>query len=282
MKKKNKEPSYQEIAYNYTVPYIPKVIQAIVTVIIFYFIALYTLKKISSITFTKDGKIDSKSKNKILMDLFSKILYYIIIITGVLSGLVILGFNLSSLLVVFGSMGLAIALSLQNTMTNASSGIMILALDYYNIGDLVKIDGNEGVISEFNLFTTSLKDANGLIITLPNLSIVSKTIINYTKNENVTISVNVEVPNSKNNISDKLLNIIKYELITYSSYIIDVDNVDVSISSIDLNKSKITCSIPIKSRNYYDSIGETTKIVNNIINKTKILSSKESTISKAL
>jgi small-conductance mechanosensitive channel len=282
MKKKNKEPSYQEIAYNYTVPYIPKIIQAIVTVIIFYFIALYTFKKISSITFTKDGKIDPRSKNKILMDLFSKILYYIIIITGVLSGLVILGFNLSSLLVVFGSMGLAIALSLQNTMTNASSGIMILALDYYNIGDLVKIDGNEGVISEFNLFTTSLKDANGLIITLPNLSIVSKTIINYTKNENVTISVNVEVPNAKNNISDKLLNIIKYELITYSSYIINVDDVDVSISSIDLNKSKITCNIPIKSLNYYNSISETTKIVNNIINKTKILSSKESTISKAV
>ena len=77
MKKKNASLSYKEIAYNYVASYIPKVIQAIVTVAIFYFIAQYILKKLSSITFTKDGKVDHRSKTKILMDLFSKTLYYI-------------------------------------------------------------------------------------------------------------------------------------------------------------------------------------------------------------
>jgi small conductance mechanosensitive channel len=276
MKKKIKvtEFSYKELAYTYFFEYAPRIIQAIGIVIFFYLLARYIKYKMLNYNGTKDGKSKNNEKDKILVDICAKLLYYLIIIIGSLSGLVLLGFNLSSLLVLFGSIGLAVALSLQNTLSNASSGMMILILDYYNLNDLVTIDKQTGIVNSFNLFTTTLKDSSGLLITIPNLSIVKGTLTNFTKNENITINITVSVSNSKNTINDRILTIIKNELLAQSSYITNNKNVSVRVSSITDKDSKINCSLPIKSINYNSAMSETEKILNNTINKLQLLNNK--------
>ena len=269
---------YKKLAYSYIISYSPKVIQSIVVFIIFYFIAKYINYKLVNLYRKEDGQIDTKSKNKILVDIFANFLYYALLVIGLFTSLVILGININSILVLFGSVGFAIALSLKDTLSNASSGIMILLLDYFDLGNLVEINGTLGTINSFNLFTTNLKGSGGVIITYPNTTITNGIIKNYNKNEDIRITIKFLISNYDKTIPiDELITKIKNELISKSSYIIDKEKLLVGVTAMEENSTIFFAKVPIKSVNLKAATGESNLIIKNtIMSINPIFSSSQS------
>lgn len=124
----------------------------------------------------------TKKENKDLINYeLNNIIYYIILIIGIIFALFNLQIQTSTLLTVLGSAGIAIALSLQTILTNVTSGLYIGCNNLYKIGDMIQITSPSGKlykgnVSSFNLFNTTITDNKNSII-IPNTMIQSNIIV---------------------------------------------------------------------------------------------------------
>lgn len=117
-----------------------------------------------------------------LTPLFVKGVKILIIALTVLTVLNQFGVETASLIAVLSTIGLAIGLALQGTLSNIASGIMLLILRPFNAGDAVDIAGTVGVVDEIGLFVTEMHTFDNIAITLPNSQIWGSKIENYSQN----------------------------------------------------------------------------------------------------
>lgn len=103
----------------------------------------------------------------------------------VLGGLVLLrslGVSIAPLLTALGVGGLAVALALQDTLSNLFAGLQILASKKVVPGDYVQLDsGEEGYVVDINWRNTSLRHLRNNVILVPNARLASATVTNYYK-----------------------------------------------------------------------------------------------------
>ena len=91
------------------------------------------------------------------------------------------GVQTTSLVAVVGASALAIGLALQGTLTNVASGIMVAIIRPYHLGDFVEINGKEGIVTDLDLFFTTLRSPDERIIKVPNGQATSNPIVNHSK-----------------------------------------------------------------------------------------------------
>jgi small conductance mechanosensitive channel len=109
---------------------------------------------------------------------------YFILITVVVMVLAQFGVQTASIIAALGAIGLAVGLALQGTLTNIASGVMLLFLRPFRVGDYVNANGHEGTVEEIGLFTTEFTTYDGLFMTVVNAAVWGGPIINYTRNPN--------------------------------------------------------------------------------------------------
>lgn len=107
------------------------------------------------------------------------------------------GVQTASLIAALGAAGLAIGLALQGTLQNIAAGIMLLALRPLRVGEYVSIVGRaEGTVEEVGLFLTRLRQADGIVVHMPNNLIWGNTIVNFSRNETRRLEIGVQVPHN--------------------------------------------------------------------------------------
>lgn len=138
--------------------------------------------------------------------LFAKSTKILIIAVTILAVLNQFGVETASLIAVLGTIGLAIGLALQGTLSNIASGIMLLLLRPFNVGDTVEIGSTTGVVDEIGLFVTEMHTFDNVAITMPNSQIWGNEIKNYTSNN--TRRVDMEFGIAYDDDMDQAMNII--------------------------------------------------------------------------
>ncbi len=104
------------------------------------------------------------------------------------------GVETTSLIAVLGAAGLAVGLALQGTLSNVASGVMLLVLRPFRVGQFVEIaKGKQGTVREIGLFTTLIITRDGVYISIPNSSIFGEDIINFTRERTRRITFTVPV-----------------------------------------------------------------------------------------
>ncbi|QZD94399.1 mechanosensitive ion channel family protein [Qipengyuania gelatinilytica] len=89
------------------------------------------------------------------------------------------GVETTSILAALGGMALAIGLALQGTLSNVASGVMILVQRPFKIGEAISAGSVTGVVQQIGLFTTELKQFDGLFVMVPNSQLWNQAIINF-------------------------------------------------------------------------------------------------------
>lgn len=74
------------------------------------------------------------------------------------------GLDIRPVLATAGVASLAIGFGAQNLVKDVISGFFIILEDQYGQGDVVNLDGDEGVVENLNLRTTQLRNAQGTLI----------------------------------------------------------------------------------------------------------------------
>ena len=90
-----------------------------------------------------------------------------------------LGIEVTSLVAVLSVVGLAFSLALQNFLSNLAGGMQILASHPFRMGDFVEAGGCSGTVTETGMFYTKLTTPDNKLVQLPNSTIVSANITNF-------------------------------------------------------------------------------------------------------
>jgi small conductance mechanosensitive channel len=238
---------------------------AFIIFIVFYIIA--RLIKMKYMSYKDHNEI----KNKLFFEFIGNILFYIILIIGLIISLLQVGFSLSTILVCLGSLGLAIALSIQTAITQMISGLFILLFDLYNINDIIEINGTKGYVKDFTLFKTTIADLSDIEIIIPNNNFLINPFVNYTKNKTIKHTFIVAV--SANNTIDYniLISNLKNKISSTSKYCIDKNGIIVAIDEIGMSGTKITLKVPINSIEMFYADIELKQIVRTVMADDNVL-----------
>ena len=125
-------------------------------------------------------KVMTKSNmDEMLINFLGNIIYMVLLLAVVMAALDNLGIQTTSLLAVFGAAGLAVGLALKDSLSNFSSGVMIILFRPFKVGDFIEAGGATGVVEEVRIFATIMKTGDNREIIVPNSQIYSGTITNY-------------------------------------------------------------------------------------------------------
>lgn len=113
------------------------------------------------------------------LDSFLKVCLYVILGFMIAGGF---GLDAASVVAVVGSAGVAVGLALQGSLSNFAGGVLILLLKPFKVGDYIKEDckGNEGTVTDIEMFYTKLLTFDGKTIVLPNGTLANTSLVNYT------------------------------------------------------------------------------------------------------
>ncbi|MBK7554888.1 MAG: mechanosensitive ion channel family protein [Flavobacteriales bacterium] len=108
----------------------------------------------------------------------------IVFIGGALVVLHDLGISITPMLTALGVGGLAVALALQDTLTNLFAGIQLLASRQLNVGDFVKLESGEtGYLTDITWRNTTIRALSNHLIVVPNAKLASSIIQNHQQPE---------------------------------------------------------------------------------------------------
>lgn len=131
------------------------------------------------LTSTARKVMTRSSMDKMLINFLGNIIYMVLLLAVVMAALDHLGIQTTSLLAVFGAAGLAVGLALKDSLSNFSSGVMIILFRPFKVGDFIEAGGATGVVEEVRIFATIMKTGDNREIIVPNSQIYSGTITNY-------------------------------------------------------------------------------------------------------
>ncbi len=107
---------------------------------------------------------------------FVKTIIYVITLSMVLEKL---GYSIGPIITSLGLAGFAVGFAAKDTISNILAGFFILVDRPFKIGDRIEIGSTIGDVVEIGLRTTKLKTTDNEIVIVPNSSIVSLNVTNY-------------------------------------------------------------------------------------------------------
>ncbi len=164
--------NYLDKITNLGYEYIPKLIGAIIVLIIGLWVSKLITKKVRQ-TLEK-SKID-QSLVPFLTSLANIVLKILVAIT--VMGMI--GIQMTSFVAILGAAGLAIGLALSGTLQNFAGGVIILILKPFKIGDFIEAQGFLGIVKEISIFSTILNTLDNKLVIVPNGPLSTGALVNY-------------------------------------------------------------------------------------------------------
>jgi small conductance mechanosensitive channel len=162
------------------------VVKAIVLLVVGYIVAGWIGKVIANTC--RRAKLDET-----LVRFLGNFVRWIVLAAVVITCLSSFGVQVGSLVAILGTIGVAIGLALQGSLSHIASGVMLLIFRPFKVGDAVTAGGQTGVVDEVSLFSTILITPDNRKIIIPNGAIVGGVITNATAFEERAVDVNVGI-----------------------------------------------------------------------------------------
>lgn len=134
----------------------------------------------------KGSKLE-KAAHSLIISVVTIVLYLLLALIVASS----LGINVTGAVALVSVLTLAVSLAVQNMLANILGGITLLTTDPFDAGDYVEIAGKAGKVKEVGLTYTKLTTTDNKEISIPNNSVVSSEIVNYSANNTRRIEIYV-------------------------------------------------------------------------------------------
>lgn len=146
-----------------------------------------------------------------LTSFFGNIVQGAIVVFVIIAAIGKLGVETTSFAAVVASAGLAIGLALQGSLSNFASGVLLIVFKPFKVGDAIKTGGETGVVVEVGLLTTELKTFDNIKLVIPNTTVMSGAITNFSANptRRIDMLVGVGYGDNLNKARQIILDLIK-------------------------------------------------------------------------
>lgn len=148
-----------------------------------------------------DGQLNSEkiklkgSYNRIVTvtNLIKRIIKIILIFIGLTIIMSVFKISIAPILATLGVFSLAIGVGAQSLVKDLINGFFIIFEDQYSVGDLVEIEGIEGIVEDLGLRVTKIRDFSKILHVIPNSNI---SIVSNKERANVRTRIDFYVDNS--------------------------------------------------------------------------------------
>lgn len=152
---------YLDKAIELGMSYLPKVVLAIITLIVGFWLIGRIIKGLNRVLGHK--AVDDTLQK--FMTSFVEVLLKILLLVAV-AGMV--GVQTTSFIAMLGAIGLAVGLALQGSLGNFAGGVLILFFKPYRLGDIIEAQGHMGRVHDIQIFNTILITYDNQRIVIPN------------------------------------------------------------------------------------------------------------------
>jgi small conductance mechanosensitive channel len=126
-----------------------------------------------------DRIMEKREVDKTVSSFVGNLSYYALLAFFTLAALGQLGVQTTSFIAVVGAAGLAVGLALQGSLANFAAGFLLLIFKPFRVGEYIEGGGTAGTVEKIQLFTTQLKTPDNKTVIVPNASMTSGNIVNY-------------------------------------------------------------------------------------------------------
>jgi len=110
-----------------------------------------------------------------------KIIFYSGFLIVIMILLADLGLNLAALLGAFGIAGIAIGFAAQTSVSNVISGMFLISEKPFEIGDIVRVGDNTGVVLSIDLLSIKIRTFDNQFLRIPNETLIKSDVVNITR-----------------------------------------------------------------------------------------------------
>lgn len=237
---------YTEKVIDWAISFAPKLLIAILIIVI----GLFVVNKLSGLI--KKGLEKAKLDVEIREFLTSILTILMKMAVFLIAGSII-GIEFTALLGLLAAMAFAVGMALQGFMGNFASGLTILFLKPYRVGDWVKVSDNFGKVKSVQIFNTTLETPNDKTLIVPNGQVTDNIITNFSTKGNIRLELNVQMPYAES--YPKVESVIKLAL-EKSDYVLSEPPAQIGIETYDSHNIVLAIRPYINPDDYWDATFE--------------------------
>lgn len=178
----------------------------------------------------------ASTKDEMLQSFIRSISYFLLLLIVVIASLSQLGINTSSLVALIGAAGLAIGLSLQNSLQNFAAGVMLLIFKPFQKGDQIETGGTVGTVQQMGILVLELRTSDNKTVLIPNSSVFSGKITNYSANDTRRLNFVFDIAYDADLRKAKEIIL---QILTNEGKVLSTPAPDVSVSELAANSVKL-------------------------------------------
>lgn len=256
----DKAQEYLSMVRDAAISYAPRVLGAVFLL----WFGFKLLKKVDKLLTNSLKRLNiSDTMRPFIISLVSTVLKIILLLIAVS----LLGVELSGLVTIVAAMGFAIGLSLQGSLGNFASGILILFLKPYKSGDWVQVDESFGKVEEIGIFNTILITPGNKTLIVPNAKITDGVVTNFSEKGLVRLELNAHIPYEESFPKTQLL---LKEALAETPLILNEPEPEIGIESFDSHYVILAIRPFVRPNDYWEATFEAHRIVKQVFFENQI------------
>jgi small conductance mechanosensitive channel len=168
----------------------------------------------------------------------------------IISVMQIVGIQMTIFAALVGAIGVAAGLALSGTLQNFTSGVLILILKPFHVGDNIIAQGQEGTVEAIKIFYTVVKTYDNRKVVIPNSKLSNEVIINISGSGNRRLDVEMKFTNA---IDFQEVKRIVNNVLDHAQNALKVPARRIGISSIEPDGYKVMVNVWLDAHGFVDT-----------------------------
>lgn len=251
---------YVQIAIDKAVFYLPRVVLAAIIL----WIGFKIVKKLVSIL---QKVLEKTGFSETLRPFLASTLSIILKGAVLFSIATILGADLTGLVAILAAAAFAIGMALQGSLGNFASGILILTLKPFKVGDWIEVGEKFGRVVEIGIFSTDVLTPGNKILIIPNSMITESVVTNFTEKGMIRLELEVTMPYEE---SFPKVERILTEALQNVDKILDSPKPEIGIINFDSHNVQLTVRPYVKPDDFWEVTFNANKAIKSAFSSNNI------------
>ncbi|MBS1661921.1 MAG: mechanosensitive ion channel family protein [Bacteroidetes bacterium] len=178
---------FYDKAYDWMLRVGPKILLAVVIFVVAQLLIRLLKRWVRSAMHKKE--FDSSLQSFLISFVFT-----VLQVLAILATMQVLGIEMTIFAALVGGIGVAAGLALSGTLQNFTSGILILMLKPFRVGDIILAQGQEGRVSSIQIFYTILVTYDNRDVIIPNSKLSNDLIVNISQEGRRRMDLDIKLP----------------------------------------------------------------------------------------
>lgn len=237
---------------------------SLVTAILILWIGFKIARKISSMI---NNTMVKKSIDPAVASFVASLSHAIIAAAIIIVALGHVGVQTATFVAILGAAGLAIGLSLQGSLANFASGILITVFRPFKAGDFIEAGGVAGVVKEIQIFSTIMTTPDNKFVVVPNAQVTGSPITNYSRHDTRRLDLVIGVSYSADlQQTEDLLN----RILEAHPNVLETPESTVAVSELADSSVNFVVRPWVNTADYWPTKFELTKTIKQELDKANI------------